>query len=127
MSTVKKKFSGWAVFAGCLVLMIFPGGMMSYTTGLFMYPICEEFGFSITAYSISLTLAAGVNAFVSAFLAGYLSKGSQKTMKAIMLVSVIVVCADFALQSRCTQLWQFYVMAVVWNFGYNMITFIPVS
>lgn len=127
MSTVKKKFSGWAVFAGCLVLMIFPGGMMSYTTGLFMYPICEEFGFSITAYSISLTLAAGVNAFVSAFLAGYLSKGSQKTMKVIMLVSVIVVCAGFALQSRCTQLWQFYVMAVVWNFGYNMITFIPVT
>lgn len=127
MSTVKKRFSGWAVFVGCLILMIFPGGMMSYTTGLFMYPICEEFGFSIMAYSISFTLSAGVNALVSAFVVGYLSKGSKRTMKAIMLVSVVIVCAGFALQSRCTQLWQFYTMAVIWNLGYNMVTFVPVT
>lgn len=127
VSVAKNRFSGWAVFAGCLILMLFPGGMMSYTTGLFMYPICEEFGFSVTAYSIGLTLSAGVNALVSAFLVGYLSKGTKKTMKAIMLASVIVVCAGFALQSRCTQLWQFYLMAVVWNLGYNMVTFVPVT
>ena len=84
MSRTKRKFSEWSVFAGCLILMIFPGGMMSYTAGLFMYPICEEFGFSVTAYSMVLTLTAVVNALVSAFLVGYLSKGSRKTMKIII-------------------------------------------
>ena len=29
--------------------------------------------------------------------------------------------------SRCTQLWQFYVMSGVWNLGYNMLTFVPVG
>ena len=100
---------------------------MSYTAGLFMYPICEEFGFSVTAYSMVLTLTAVVNALVSAFLVGYLSKGSRKTMKIIMLVSVVIVCVGFLLQSRCTQLWQFYLMAIIWSLGYNMITFIPVT
>lgn len=113
MSRTKRKFSGWSVFAGCLILMIFPGGMMSYTAGLFMYPICEEFGFSVTAYSMVLTLTAVVNALVSAFLVGYLSKESRKTMKIIMLVSVVIVCVGFLLQSRCTQLWQFYLMAII--------------
>lgn len=127
MSRTKRKFSEWSVFAGCLILMIFPGGMMSYTAGLFMYPICEEFGFSVTAYSMVLTLTAVVNALVSAFLVGYLSKGSRKTMKIIMLVSVVIVCVGFLLQSRCTQLWQFYLMAIIWSLGYNMITFIPVT
>ena len=60
-----------------------------------MYPICEEFGFSVTAYSMVLTLTAVVNALVSAFLVGYLSKGSRKTMKIIMLVSVVIVCVGF--------------------------------
>lgn len=107
--------------------MLFPGGMLSYTVGLFMYPICEEFGFSITAYSLSLTLSAAVNALVSAFFAGYLSKGSRRMMNLIMGISVIVVCGGFAAQSFCSALWQFYGMAVLYNLGYNMLTFIPVT
>ena len=127
MSEIKKKFSGWAVFAGCVILMIFPGGITSYTNGLFMYPICEEFGFSVTAFSISVTLSSMINALVSAFLVGYLSKGSRKTMKVIMAVSVVAVCLGFTGQSICTELWQFYLMAIIRSSGFNMITFVPVA
>lgn len=123
----KKAFHGWAVFVGCLILMIFPGGLISCTVGLFMYPICGEFGFSTTVYSLALTLSGAVNALVSAFLAGYLSRGSRKTMNLIMGLSVVSVCGGFAAQSFCSTLWQFYGMAILWNIGYNMLTFIPVT
>ena len=127
MNETGKKFSGWAVFAGCVILMIFPGGVTSYTTGLFMYPICEEFGFSVTAYSVVFTISSIMNAFVSAFLAGYLSKGTRKMMKLIMAVSVVGVCMGFSGQSLCTELWQFYLMAIVRSMGFNLITFVPVA
>ena len=123
----KVKFSGYAVFVGCLLLMIFPGGLLSYTSGLFMYPICQEFGYSTTAFSITNTVAAAVNAIVSAFLVQYLSKGKPGVMRIVMLVSGVITCGGFALMSRCTQLWQFYVMSGVWNLGYNMLTFVPVG
>ena len=58
----KVKFSGYAVFAGCLLLMIFPGGLLSYAPGLFMYPICKDLGFTTTAFSITNTVCAAVNA-----------------------------------------------------------------
>jgi MFS family permease len=127
MSETKKKFSGWAVLVGCILLMIFPGGLLSYTAGLFMYPICAEYGFTTSTFSLSLTLAAAVNALTSAFLVQYLSKGSKGTMKIIMLVSAIVTCGGFACMSLCTKLWQFFVMSAVWNIGYNMLTYVPVG
>lgn len=123
----KRKFSGYLVFLGCFLLMVFPGGLLSYTSGLFMYPICTEYGFSLTAYSLSSTVAAGVNALTSAFLVGYLSKGSKNTMKILMLVSAVITCGGFALMSKCTQLWQFIVMQGVWNLGYNMLCYTPVG
>ncbi len=122
-----KKFSGYTVFAGCLLLMIFPGGLLSYTSGLFMYPICAEYNFSITSYSLSTVVAAAVNALVSAFFVQYLAGGKRGRMKLLMLISAIITCGGFALISRCTQLWQFIVMAGVWSLGYNMLCYIPVG
>ena len=127
MQNKKNSRSHWAVLIGCIILMIFPGGVLPYTTGLFMYPICDEFGFSITAYSMVITLSSIVNALVSAFLVGFLSKGTKTTMKIIMAISVIDVCLGFAAQSLCTELWQFYLLAIVYNIGFNMITFVPVA
>ena len=121
------KFSGYAVFAGCLLLMIFPGGLLSYAPGLFMYPICQELGFTTAQYSITNTVSATVNAIVSAFFVQYLSKGKRSTMRAIMIVSGIVTCGGFSLLGKCSELWQFYVMFGVSNLGYNMLTFVPVG
>lgn len=123
----KVKFSGYAVFAGCLLLMIFPGGLLSYAPGLFMYPICQDLGFTTTEFSITNTVCAAVNAIVSALFVQYLSKGKRGTMRIIMIVSGVVTCGGFALMSRCTELWQFYIMSGVWNLGYNMLTFVPVG
>ncbi len=92
-----------------------------------MYPICDEFGFSVTSYSVVVTLSSIVNALVSAFLVGFLSKGKRKSMKIIMAVSVADVCLGFAAQGLCTQLWQFYLLAILYNIGFNMITFVPVA
>ena len=123
----KVKFSGYAVFAGCLLLMIFPGGLLSYAPGLFMYPICQDLGFTTPEFSITNTVCAAVNAIVSALFVQYLSKGKRGTMRIIMIVSGVVTCGGFALMSRCTELWQFYIMSGVWNLGYNMLTFVPVG
>ncbi len=122
-----KKFSGYSVFAGCLLLMIFPGGLLSYTSGLFMYPICAEYNFSITSYSLSTVVAAAVNALVSAFFVQYLARGKRGQMKWLMLIAAIITCGGFALISRCTQLWQFIAMAGVWSLGYNMLCYVPVG
>ena len=127
MNNTKTKFSGYFVFIGCLLLMIFPGGLLSYTSGLFMYPICAEFSFSLTSYSLSTVTAACVNAIVSALFVQYLAKGRRSQMKWLMLISAFVTCGGFALLSRCTQLWQFIVMSGVWSLGYNMLCYVPVG
>ncbi len=115
------------MFAGCLLLMIVPGGLLSYANSLFMYPICTEFGFTITAYSFTNTVAAAVNALVSAFVVQYLSKGKRGQMRILMLIFGVITCVGFMLVSKCTQLWQFLVMTGVWNLGYNMLTYVPVG
>lgn len=127
MAEKKNRFSGYGVLAGCLLLMIFPGGLLTYTMGLYMYPICVEFGFSMTAFAITTTVSAGVNALVSAFLVQYLQKGSKNTMKLIMLAAAVLTCGGYAMLSQCSTLWQFYLMSAVWNLGYNMLTYVPVS
>ncbi len=125
METSKKKFSGYLVFAGCALLMLFPGGLLSYTSGLFMYSICAEFNFSLTSFSLTNVAAAGVNALVSAFLVQYLSKGKRSQMKWLIFISAVITCGGYYMMSRCTQVWQFVVMSGVWNFGYNMLTYVP--
>jgi len=127
MSAAGKHFSGWRVLAGCMILMIFPGGLLSYTSGLFLYPICEEFGFATSVFSLTLTVSAAVNALTSAFLVQYLSKNSAKSMKILMLISAFITCGGFACMGLCGKLWQFFVMAAVWNLGYNMLTYVPVG
>lgn len=125
MDTSKKKFSGYLVFIGCVLLMLFPGGLLSYTSGLFMYSICAEFNFSLTSFSLTNVAAAAVNALVSAFLVQYLSKGKRGQMKWLIFASAVVTCGGYYMMSRCTQIWQFVVMSGVWNLGYNMLTFVP--
>jgi len=123
----RKIFSGYSVFAGCFLLMVSFGGLLSHTSGLFMYPICTEFGFSTTAYSITNTVGGAINAIVSAFFVQYLSYGNKRTMNHLMLAAAVISCGGFTLMSQCSQLWQFYLMSGVWNLGYSMLTFTPVS
>lgn len=127
MSENKKKFSGWSVLIGCFILMVFPGGMIAYTSGLFMYPICQDLGFLTSEYSLCMTIAPCVNMLTSMFLVQYLSKGSRVSMKALMFAGAVVLSGGFVCMSFCTQLWQFYVMTAVWNLGYNLLTNVPVA
>ena len=127
MKAQKARFSGWKVLAGCMLLMVFPGGLLSYTSGLFLYPVCEEYGFPTSVFSLTLTVSAAVNAFTSAFLVQYLSKNSARSMKVMMFVSAFITCGGFAYMGMCRQLWQFFVMSAIWNLGYNMLTYVPVG
>lgn len=127
MSEKRKKFSGWSVLVGCFILMVFPGGMIGYTSGLYMYPICQELGFATSQYSICMTIAPCVNVLTSIFLVQYLSKGTKTSMKAIMLAGAVVLSCGFACMNFCVKLWQFYAMTAVWNLGYNLLTNIPVA
>lgn len=127
MDSVNKRFSGWIVVIGCILLMVFPGGLLAYTPSLYMTPICKEFGFSTTSYSLINTIQAAVNAVVSAVFVGFLSKGSRRQMKIVMFVGLVFSAGGFAMISRCSQLWHFLVMGGVWNIGYCLLTNAPVS
>lgn len=124
----KSRFSGWSVLAGCFILMVFPGGLLGYTAGLFMYPICTEFGFSTTLFSLTNTFASAANAIASAFLVQYLSTSKKaSTMKWLMLAALAGVSGGFALMGLCNQLWQFIMVSFLWNLGYSFLTYVPVG
>lgn len=123
----KQKFAGWGVLAGCFIMMIFPGGLISNTSSLFMHPICTELGISTTAFSLTFTIGSGVCAFTSAFLVQYLAKGSRTMFKVLMTLGAVFTCGGFALMGLCHELWQFYVVTVLWNLGLNMVTYVPVG
>lgn len=127
MESTNAKFSGWSVLAGCILLMVFASGLTAYTIGIYMYPICEEFGFSNASYSMAVTGSSIVNALTSFFLVQYLSKGSKNTMKLIMLAAALTTGIGYICCSFCTQLWQFICMYAFWNLGFNMLTYTPVS
>lgn len=124
MNEKKKMYYGWwIVFVGFLIYALIYSSIS--TAGVFTLPICDEFGFGRSAYSVR-SLFAATGTIIGSFTMGqYIAKHDIKRTMLGSCVLLIISVVGFAF---CTQLWQFYALSLLQGFGFagaSMIT-VPV-
>lgn len=118
------KFSGWSVVLGCFLLLFFGSALFAGTAGLFMSPICEEYGFSTSKYS-SLTIFTSAATFLTTtFLVPKIHTGN---MKRIMFIALFFMASGFALYSVSFKFWHFIVCGLIMNAGLSFFMHVPVG
>lgn len=107
-----KKFKGWGVLAAAFILSFIPTGIMGNCFSLYMAPVCENLGFSVTSWSLVNLIASFASAIGAMVIAGLYQK---KNMKMMMLIMSIGTCLCWVVATFCTAIWQFYLIFGVAN------------
>ncbi|MBO3445648.1 conjugated bile salt MFS transporter [Clostridium sp. CCUG 7971] len=127
MSTLrnnKKQFmAGWMIVVACMLIQAIPFGIAANIQALFMHPVTSDRGFSIAGFSLIFTIGTIVAAIAGPFIGASFSKIN---VKLIYILGSILVGVGFLLYSMCTELWQFYSVAVIVQLGATAISGIGV-
>ena len=119
-----KKFKGWGVLAAAFILSFIPTGIMGNCFSLYMAPVCENLGFSVTSWSLVNLIASFASAIGAMVIAGLYQK---KNMKMMMLIMSIGTCLCWVVATFCTAIWQFYLIFGVANVFLAGLTQLPIS
>ncbi len=119
-----KSWYQWVILAAGFLLMAVPFSMINTIHSLFLYPVTNAYGFSISAFSFIFTLSAIVIAVASPIIGKLLSR---YPIKLIMTVCSLMAGLGFLSYTFCTHIYQFYLAAVVTAIGLAGITTIPIS
>lgn len=119
-----KKFYGKWIVIGCFILACFPVALVNMTATFYMAPVCADLGFSIAAFSVVYSLAALGAALGAVAIGSLISKGN---IKLIMSGGALISGLGFMGLSKCTQLWQFYLLFPIVDLGLAAISSVPLS
>ena len=117
----KKQRLGWLmVLAGMLVTGVSYGIVLN-CFGLFVIPVSEMLDVSRQGYGTSLTIVYVFYMLGSVYSGKLIEKlGLRRLMR---IAAVLLPCAYFC-NSLCTQLWQFYLLAVLQGLCVPFLSFI---
>ena len=87
-------------------------GASNYAFGLFVEPLADEFGWTRTYISASLSFMA-LGSITSPFMGSLMDRYGAKP---IMVGSLIIMCVGFALRPLMTELWHWYFLSAL-QFG----------
>lgn len=124
MADLKQNFSGWSVVLGCFLLSFTAVAIVNNTASLFMEPICSEFGFTTSAYSILNLIGAFASAAGAIFLAPRMQSGN---IKLIMIICAVITGLAFMAMGICRELWQFYIAGGIYNLALSGLNNLPVA
>lgn len=119
-----KKFKGWGVLVAACILSFIPTGIMGNCFSLYMAPVCEDLGFSVTSWSLVNLIASFASAIGAMVIAGLYQK---KNMKIMMVIVTVGSCACWAVATFCTAIWQFYLIFALSNIFQAGLTQLPIS
>ena len=106
-----KMHPAFTVFIAACIYNFFAYGLFMNSMGLFLVPITKALDFTYGAYSISTTTRALCGAVGTVALGFFMPKfKSSRHYFAILSLAFVVI---FLLHTTFTQLWQFYVAAVI--------------
>ena len=127
MNALQKKSTIWAwlVVIGCLGFYSIPTGIIANTSGIFVAPVMDQFGWSQTDTTMYRTIQPLVSAIVAPFAGRLLQKGNPRWILAI--VSLAFGLASWA-SAYATELWQWNLYGVVFGItaGFFMYLAAPV-
>ena len=117
----KKQRLAWLmVLAGMMVTGVSYGIVLN-CFGLFVKPVSELMGFSRQGYATSLTIVYVFYMLCSVYSGKLIEKFG---LKRLMRIAAVILPVAYFGNSLCTQLWQFYVMAVLQGLCVPFLSFI---
>ncbi|MEC4176263.1 MFS transporter [Adlercreutzia sp. R7] len=114
MNAMQKKSTIWAwlVVIGCLGFYSIPTGIIANTSGIFVAPVMDQFGWTQTDTTMYRTIQPLVSAVVAPFAGRMLQKGNPRWILAA--VSLVFGLASWA-SAYATELWQWNLYGVVFG------------
>lgn len=121
----KGKIWAWLVVLGCIGFYSIPTGIIGNTSGIFVAPVMDQFGWTQTDTTMYRTIQPIVSAIVAPFAGRILQKGNPRWILAI--VSAAFGIASWA-SAYATELWQWNLYGVVFGItaGFFMYLAAPV-
>lgn len=114
---------GWIMLIVCMLIQAIPFCIASGIQPLFMGSVIQEYGFSLTGFSLIFSIGTIVSALVAPVIGSLFAKVN---LKLIYTAGAILTGGGFMAFSMCTELWQFYVVAAIVNIGAAVISSIGV-
>lgn len=114
---------GWIIVLAALLIQAIPFGVASNIQPLFISPVTQEFGFSLTGFSLLFTIGTIVSALAAPFIGKLFGKINLKVM---YLVGSVLTGAGFMAFSLAKELWQFYLIAGIVQVGVSVISAIGI-
>ena len=102
-----------------MLVQAIPNGIVANTQALYMYPVMEVKGFTLSQFSLIFTIGMIVPAIIGPFIGSLYGKLNTKIF---YLVGGILLSGGFMTFSIAEQLWQFYAIAAVAQIGSSIVS-----
>ena len=119
----KKIATGWLMVIACMLVQAIPYCIVANTQALYMYPVMEAKGFTLSQFSLIFTIGTIVPALIGPFIGGIYRKVNTKIL---YLIGGILLSCGFMTFSIAEKLWQFYAIAGVVQVGASIVAGIGV-
>ncbi len=103
-------FYGWYIVAGVFFSQLFITGFMSYSFGLFVLPLQEEFAASRAEVNFCMTATTVVGLFLAPLLGALADRISPRVL---MPLGAVIFCCGLELMSRATNMLAFTLLFAV--------------
>lgn len=114
---------GWMMLLVCMLIQAIPFCIAANAQPIFMGPVMEKFGFSLTGFSLMFTIGT-IMSSVSGPIVGKLF--SKINLKIMYIVGALLSGGMFMAFSMANQLWQFYILYGIVQIGNAIISAIGV-
>lgn len=113
-SAAKPHGSAWAwlVLLGCIGFYSIPTGVIANTSGIFVAPVMDQFGWTQTDTTMYRTIQPLISAVLAPFAGKLLQKGNPRVILAI--VSAVFGLSSWA-SAYATEVWQWNLYGVIFG------------
>ena len=119
----KKIATGWLIVIACMLGQAITNGIVMNTQSLYMYPVMQAKGFTLSQFSLIFTIGTIVPAIIGPFIGGIYRKVNTKIL---YLIGGVLLSCGFMTFSIAEKLWQFYAIAAVVQVGASIVSGIGV-
>ncbi len=108
----------WFVLLGVAIMMGFARGGLNNATGLFLTPVSDDLGMSLSSLSLYVSIMSIVTMIFLPFAGKLIAKAD---IRIILIVGVIFHAGAFALMGFMNSVWGWYLLAIPCAIGYVIV------
>jgi len=120
----RRLFYGWVIVAAGCAVMAVAMGLVSNAFGIFIVPVCREFGFTRQQMNFNLSLFM-IGSMVVALFGGAIF--GRFPVKRILRLGAVVLCASYFCYPLAKSLPVFYLLTSVCAVTFALVTQMPLS